>query len=233
VMPTEAQVMAIDRVADRTEKKKRCTNCGHPKPIGEFGRNRSTRDEHTSQCLWCLRVARTEYYHEGGGKEVQAAYQARPEVKARRLEYERGRPERRRASRRAYNNTTRARVAKCRCKARRKLREAVTDGRRAELEALIALYDREIARIDAHKATERAAELPAEPVPPAGDCDFRGVVRTKHGTFAVVINLPGRGNGQVRGGTHATIEAARAEANRLGREHGIDEYAVPKWRRRA
>jgi hypothetical protein len=233
-MPSEAMTLATDRTADRLTK--RCTNCGKWKARDEFVRDRTRRDQLHIHCKQCQRNRMYARYHEGGGKEAQAAYHARPEVKARRRDRELARREdvkqRQRKQRRERGATPRGKFLKARSNARERLKRATTDEQRSRLVARIAACDRELARIDARKAAERAAELPAEPVPPASDCNFRGVHRTKHGTFSVLVTLPGKR--QVRGGTHPTIEAARAEANRLGREHlGIDEYAVPKWRRRA
>jgi hypothetical protein len=233
-MPTEAQVLAIDRVPDK-QGGKLCTNCGHPKTLDEFARNRSRQDGHSAQCLLCLRIARTERYHEGGGKEAQVAYYARPEVQASRREYDRGRRNRRMASRRAYNTTLRARIAKCRCNARRKFREAMTDERRAELETLIAAYDREIARLDARKAAVREAELPALPPTPrvreSTRSPARGIYLTPAGTFEVKISV-GKSK-SVRGGTYATLAEARDAANALAfRLRGVRNYATPREERR-
>jgi hypothetical protein len=223
-MPTEAMTLAIDRVP--TQSLRICTGCG-PRPRGAFSPRPRSPDGLRSRCKRCERLAQHVHYHDGGGKAKCAEYKAREDVKLRDRERARREDVKRRAKeqRRKRAATPRGKFVKARSNARERLKKATTDGRRAELEAVIKACDRELARLDA------GHELPVEPVPPAGDCDFLGVHRTKHGTFSVLITVPGQG--QVRGGSHATIEAARAEANRLGREHGIDEYAVPKWRRRA
>lgn len=224
-MPSEAQILAVDGCPDRPRKT--CHACGHPQPIGEFGPSRKGRDGLRTTCLRCDRLASYTYYHEGGGREAKADYLARPDVRERRRRLEAARKgEPRRVSNLAYAATPRGRLVLGRCRDRFELRRAVDPGKRATIEARIALYDREIARLD------RGHELPAEPAPPAGDCDYRGVHRTRHGTFSVVVSVPGKG--QVRGGSHPTIEAARAEANRLAFEHGgVRDYAIPKWRRQA
>jgi hypothetical protein len=230
-MPTEAQILATDRVPDRTEKKKRCPNCGHPKVAGEFASDRSRKGGLSSHCLLCLRIGRNTYYHEGGGKEVESAYRSRPEVKARKRAYDRTRKEQLKASKVAYMRTPRGRIAEYRRKARRKLRQPVTDGRRAEIESLIAAYDREIARLDAHKAAERTAELPAEPpkarAARSSRSPAKGVYCTKAGTFEVKISV-GKAR-SVRGGTFATLDEARAAANELAfKLKGIRGYATPR-----
>lgn len=227
-MPTEAQILAIDRVPDK-KPEKRCTNCGYPKPIGEFARNRTRRDGHSDQCRQCLRIGAYERYHEGGGKEATATYNARPEVKARRRDYDRGRQERRDASRAAQRKTPRGKVLECRYSARSKFRRAVTDERLAALEALIAAYDRELARLDATKGLP--AEPDAGPGRKYGKSPARGVYLTPAGTYEVKVSV-GKAK-SVRGGTFATLDEARDAADALAfRLLGVRGYATPREERR-
>jgi hypothetical protein len=222
-MPTEAMTLATDRVP--TRKTKRCSNCKKPKALDEFARNRTRKDLHSAQCLLCVRIARHEHYHEGGGKDVQAAYRARPEVRARIREYDRAQAVRFKPGHVAYGKSPRKKVVACRSEARRKLGRAATDERRAALAARIALCDREIARLDAEH------ELPAEPpkarAARSSRSPAKGVYRTPAGTFEVKISA---GTGQTaRGGTFATLDEARAAANELAfKLRGIVGYAVPR-----
>jgi hypothetical protein len=227
-MPSEAVILATDRVADK-KAKKRCTNCGHPKALDDFARNRTRKDGHSAQCLLCVRIARHEHYHEGGGKAVQAAYRVRPEVRARIREYDRAQADRFKAGHVAYGKSPRKKVVACRSEARRKLGRAATDGRRAELQARIALCDREIARLDAEH------ELPAEPPKARAARSTRspakGVYLTPAGTFEVKISV-GKST-SVRGGTFATLAEARdASAALAFRLRGERNYAVPHEERK-
>lgn len=227
-MPTESRILATDGCVDRAVKC--CTNCGRWKARDQFPRNRAKRDNLESQCKQCRRNAAYTHYHEGGGKAVKAAYGVRPEVKAHRLR-DAARQARRKAAKALYEKSPRGKLVQCRSKARAKLRRATSDEQRGRLEALVAACDREFARLDQLAQAARDHELPQEPLPPADDCDYRGVIRKPDGRFEVLVHVPGRG--QVYGGSHATIEAAKREADRLGRDHlGVEEYAVPKWRRR-
>jgi uncharacterized small protein (DUF1192 family) len=225
-MPSEALTLATDRVPDK-KAKKRCTNCGHPKALDEFARNRTRKDLRSAQCLLCVRIARHEHYHEGGGKAVQAAYRARPEVRARIREYDRAQAARFKPGHVAYSKSPRKKVMACRSEALRKLGRAATDERRAALSARIALCDREIARLDAEH------ELPAEPPKARAargtNSPCPGVYRTKAGTFEVKISA---GTGQTaRGGTFATLDEARSAANELVfKLRGERNYAVPRER---
>jgi hypothetical protein len=230
-MPSERHIQAIDHIPDRVPR--RCARCRRWKPRDEFARNKSKHDGFHTYCKQCLRIAAHTRYHEGGGKAAKAEYLARPDVKERRKEYEKARRgERRRASNLAYAATARGKLVLGRSKARSQLRRATDPGRRAAIEARIALFDRELARLDA------ARELAAEPEPrvraprvrKGGGSPMRGVYITENGTYAVKVGI---GSGKsVSGGTHKTLEAARDAANRLGLELlGINEYAVPKRRR--
>jgi uncharacterized small protein (DUF1192 family) len=223
-MPTETLILATDRVPDK-KAKKRCSNCKKPKALDDFARNRTRKDGRSAQCLLCVRIARHEHYHEGGGKAVQAAYRARPEVRARIREYDRAQAVRFKAGHVAYGKSPRKKVMACRSEARRKLGRAATDERRAALEARIALCDREIARLDAEH------ELPAEPPKARAargtNSPCPGVYRTKAGTFEVKISV-GRSR-SVRGGTFATLDEARDAANALAfKLRGVRNYAVAR-----
>lgn len=151
-MPTEALVLAIDRVPDNTVK--RCETCGRTKRLDEFARNRSKPNGLQSCCLQCMRLRAYTRYHEGGGKEARAEYLARPDVRERNRRYREGlKGEKRRASNRAYLATARGRLVAGRCNARCELRRTTDPGRRAAIEARIALFDREIARLDRRAET--------------------------------------------------------------------------------
>lgn len=230
-MPSEAMTLATDRVPDKATK--RCTNCGKPKARDEFVRNRTRRDKLHVHCKQCQRNRMYARYHEGGGKEVQAAYHARPEVKAHRREYDRGRQEdvkrRQREQRRERGATPRGKFLKARSNARERLKRAVTDEQRSRLEARVAACDREIARLDARWEAEREAELPAEPpkarAPRGANSPCRGVYATPAGTFEVKISV-GKSKA-VRGGTYATVDEARDAANALTfRLKGVKGYVV-------
>jgi hypothetical protein len=154
-MPTEAHVLAIDGVKDRAIRL--CTGCDREKARDEFSPNPRAKDGLRSWCRRCERIAAYERYHEKGGREKAAAYHARPEVEARDRAYRTQHAERYNAGQVAYRRTPRGKLVSSRGTAISKLRRATTDRQRACLEARIALYDREIARLD------RGFELPAEP----------------------------------------------------------------------
>jgi hypothetical protein len=232
-MPSEQQILAADKTEDRIPR--RCTNCGKWKARDQFAGNRSRKDSLSTHCRQCLRIAQYERYHERGGKDVQAAYHARPEVKDHRREYDRGRKEKRKAGKLAYGKSPRGKVVACRNKARRMLRLAATPGRRAELEARIAECDREWARLDAVRETKRTAELPAKVTRPrvreCGKSPARGIYLTPAGTFEVRVSV-GKAR-SVRGGTFATVDGAKDAANELAfRLRGERNYAVPREERR-
>jgi hypothetical protein len=234
-MPSEAQVLATDRVPDK--KTKRCSNCKKPKALDEFSRDPTRASGYRNWCKLCNRLTANVYYHEGGGKEKHAEYLAREDVKRRTRERDKREDVKRRHNERNRIRaaTPRGKLIRARSNARFYLARAMTDERRAELLTLIAMCDREIARLDARKAAEREAELPAEPPKARAargtNSPCPGVYRTKAGTFEVKISA---GTGQTaRGGTFATVDEARAAANELAfKLRGERNYAVPREERR-
>jgi hypothetical protein len=234
-MPTEALIQAIDRVADK-KAKKRCTNCGHPKALDEFSRDPTRASNYRNWCKQCNRLTAHAYYHEGGGKEKHAEYLAREDVKRRTRERDKREDVKRRHNERNRIRaaTPRGKLTRARSNARFCLARAMTDERRAELLTLIAMCDREIARIDAHKAAEQEAELPAKLTVPrvrkCGKSPIRGIYITPAGTFEVRVSV-GKAR-SVRGGTFATLDEARDAANELAfRLRGVRNYAVPREER--
>jgi hypothetical protein len=235
-MPTEAQVLAIDRVPDK-KLEKRCTNCGKWKARDEFSRDPTRASGYRNWCKQCNRLTAHVYYHEGGGKGKHAEYLAREDVKRRTRERDKREDVKRRRNERNRIRaaTPRGKLTRARSNARFYLARATTDERRAELLALIAMCDREIARIDARKAAEREAELSAEPARPrvrkCGKSPARGIYITPAGTYEVKVSIGDRK--AVRGGTFATLDEARDAANALAfRLLGIVGYAVPREERR-
>jgi hypothetical protein len=151
-MPDEARVLAVDGCPDRETR--RCAHCRRWRARDEFPRDRSRPGKRGYRCKQCQRIDAYEHYHEGGGRAAKAAYLARPDVKRRRREADVLRRAKREASKVAYRETPRGKLVIGRCHARSRLRRATTDGQRDRLAARVALYDREIARIDAARAGE-------------------------------------------------------------------------------
>jgi hypothetical protein len=123
---------------------RRCTRCRAWKPAIEF--RPLARGRLHSWCRPCERDLNRRYRSTAAYKTKRVAYKARPDVKAKTTAYDRARKPLRRQKQREYEQTPRARILQCRAHARRKLRSAA--GARAErLRALIASYDRELARL--------------------------------------------------------------------------------------
>jgi hypothetical protein len=235
-MPSETQVLAIDRCPDRRPEK-RCTRCRHWKPCDEFSRDPTRASNYRNWCKQCNRLTAHAYYHEGGGKEKHAEYLAREGVKRRTRERDKRVDVKRRHNERNRIRaaTPRGKLTRARSNARFYLARAATDERRAELLTLIAMCDREIARLDARKAAEQEAELPAKVTAPrdrkCGKSPCRGVYCTPAGTFEVRVSV-GKSR-SVRGGTFATLDEARAAANELAfKLRGERNYAIPREERR-
>jgi hypothetical protein len=235
-MPSEALILATDRCPDKRPEK-RCTRCRHWKPCDEFSRDPTRASNYRNWCKQCNRLTAHAYYHEGGGKEKHAEYLAREDVKRRTRERDKREDVKRRHNERNRIRaaTPRGKLIRARSNARFYLARAMTDERRAELLTLIAMCDREIARLDARREAEREAELPAEPpkvrAARGTNSPCPGVYRTKAGTFEVKISV-GK-NRSVRGGTFATLDEARAAANELAfKLRGIVGYAVPREEQR-
>jgi hypothetical protein len=235
-MPSEALILATDRCPDKRPEK-RCTRCRHWKPCDEFSRDPTRASNYRNWCKQCNRLTAHAYYHEGGGKEKHAEYLAREDVKRRTRERDKREDVKRRHNERNRIRaaTPRGKLTRARSNARFYLARAMTDERRAELLTLIAMCDREIARLDARREAEREAELPAEPPKARAargtNSPCPGVYRTKAGTFEVKISV-GK-NRSVRGGTFATLDEARDAANELAfRLRGVRNYAVPREERR-
>jgi hypothetical protein len=221
-MPTAARVLAIDKVADRTPKK--CSNCHQVKARDRFSPNLKNGDGLQAHCQDCHRIAEYVRYHDGGGKAAKAAYRARDDVKERRREYERTHKEAAHARVRAYRTSLKGRLHDGRYQARRRLAAATDEKSRARATALVAAYDRELAKFG---ATPELTTGPLEPRPRAAygsKSVARGVQITKEGTFKVKVS-DGKGSA-VQGGTHKTLDEAKAVANALGRQVlNIDGYA--------
>ena len=64
---------------------KRCSRCGETKPINEFHRNRTSPDDRHNWCKACV----WEYRRSDDVRAARKAYDARPEVKARKAELKR------------------------------------------------------------------------------------------------------------------------------------------------
>lgn len=69
---------------------KTCTKCGEVKSLHEYGRDKQKIDGLTSHCKDCKRVARAKYYAANREDVLAQAveYNARPEIKARRRDYQ-------------------------------------------------------------------------------------------------------------------------------------------------
>lgn len=126
--------------------RRRCPSCGKTKPLGAFTPRKGGGVY--CWCRTCVRVGVGAYQQTEAYREWLKAYLARDDVKARRAETDRKRAESRRPKARAYRATPRARILHCRRQARARLRAAESPEKRARLEALIASYDSELARID-------------------------------------------------------------------------------------
>ncbi len=133
-----------------TPDRKRCPHCTKVKPLGAFHRRGDGRPQ--SWCKVCTRADTAMRSQTPEYRAWQAAYLARPEVKARRAENDARRREKRRAQRKLYRATARGKLTHCRRQACRKLRVTTDPDRRARLERLIACYAAEIARMDASLA---------------------------------------------------------------------------------
>jgi hypothetical protein len=228
-MPSAARTLAIDKVEDRTPRI--CTNCGKPKSRErDFSPQPSAKDGLHSWCRRCNRIARHEYYHEGGGREAMAAYQARPEVKERErqrlLAWRKAHP----GAYHRYQRSPRGKLMRARRDARRALATAEDDARRARLEAVIAACDRELAReenLPVEQTQPRALTGPSKPRSRAAYGSrsvARGIHVTREGTYKVKVS-DGKGSA-IQGGTFKMLDEARAVANALGRRIlGIDGYA--------
>jgi hypothetical protein len=244
-MPDAARTLAVDGCADREPK--RCARCRNPKPRDEFGRNASNPDGYSRYCLWCKRMLSYVDYHEGGGKEAKAAATAPPDVRARRLErdarWRAGRREQRRASSAAYARTPNGRLHKQRSNTLCILRRATDPEKVARLEARIALFDAEIARLAAREdelpagppKSRKTSAGPPKPRPRAAYGSrsvARGIHVTREGTFKVKVS-DGKGSA-IQGGTFKTRDEARIAANALGLQLlGIEGYADVPARGRA
>ena len=51
---------------------KKCSKCGDPKELDEFGNDRSRKDGKSHRCLACARMANTQWYKEHPDKSIQA-----------------------------------------------------------------------------------------------------------------------------------------------------------------
>lgn len=161
---------------------RRCTKCGRVKPAAAFTPLKRRSGYH-SWCRNCVRIGAHDYrlteaararregyavarkreretdHRREALRERQKEYRSRPEVRERRRETDRLRREARRARQRAYRRTPRGKVLHARSSTLSRLRRALDagDGRRAErLGALVAAYERELARMDAAPAGRRA-----------------------------------------------------------------------------
>lgn len=221
-MATAAHTLAIDKVADREPK--RCTNCGHWKGRDQFGRHPKNGDGLQTQCRDCHRIAEYTRYHDGGGKAAKADYQARQDVRERRRAYARANREVALASKRDYRTSLRGRLFNGRRQALKRLATDQDEAARERTAALVAGYDRELAKLGV------IPELPSGPPKPRPRAAYgsksvaRGVHVTKEGTYKVKVS-DGKG-ASVYGGTHKTLDEARAVANALGRQVlNIDGYS--------
>jgi hypothetical protein len=124
---------------------KRCSHCRKTKPLDAFAYIPS-RKTLASWCKVCVRVGNSEYRRTEKYRAYIAAYLVRPDVKERHRESSERR--RRRGYKTPPDCTARHRVLACRRYARCELKRAATPERRAALEAMIAGYDRELARMD-------------------------------------------------------------------------------------
>ena len=137
---------AVDRVV--VEGSKRCTNCDRAKPVSAFYWVRS-RAKHHSWCKSCVRVTVGVYAESPEGRAVQAAYRARPEVKARVKAHGQARDlEASREYSRQYGQTERGRIIKARIAARVRLARATTEEQRRKAQACIDRHTAALAALD-------------------------------------------------------------------------------------
>lgn len=141
----EAMVRRIDGVPDRPAK--RCSHCRHAKPLDEFPKQADAHDGLSCWCRDCKRIDVYVRYHERGGREKKAAYEAREEVKVRRVQTKLAYRDRRRDNDLAYMATPRGKLVHERAVAAVRLRDAY-GARWDRLQARIAALNIEIARLD-------------------------------------------------------------------------------------
>ena len=154
---TGAKAEAIG--AEARAASKRCPRCDRLKPVAQFYRSSRSRDGLQGWCKQCSRLSVGEYRQTDLYRAWKAAYRGRPEVREKDRVAHRAPASRARNAARA--RSVRGRLVHTRWYHARQLRDATDPARIAHLEALIAAYDREIARID-----PRAHELPAMPPAP-------------------------------------------------------------------
>lgn len=139
----------------RTQKP--CTHCGKKKAIHLFSPQPGHADRHQSWCRRCSNLGVGLYRTTDAYREARAEYRARPEVQEKRRAYDRARRERKAEYNKSYARTYMGKLAKCRSNARYRLKAATSEATRAHYRGIIAMCDREVARLKGEH------ELPKEP----------------------------------------------------------------------
>lgn len=131
---------------------KTCKKCGREKPADAYPRNRRSPDGRHWWCKTCMRVSMAQHRQTERYRETLSAYLSRNEVLERKRQIDRERSEERKPRQRAYRQTPRARILHCRRQARVRLRKATDVNRQCELQSLIAMYTKELDRMDRSKS---------------------------------------------------------------------------------
>lgn len=135
-----------------------CANCGKPKPLDAFHADRKLRDGRQSWCKNCSRISTVEYQHTPKGLVKLAAYEQTEARKANRRAADQKRRAKSLEYSRRYRQTAMGKLVHGRQAARYRLKRATEPERVARLEALVASYDREIARLKQQRErADRAA----------------------------------------------------------------------------
>lgn len=136
---------------------KRCTRCARLKPLGSFHPAKRMRDGRASWCKTCSRIANAETQNTPEAKERTRAYTATPARRAGNLATYHRRRETAIEQQRRYRKTPMGKLVAGRNSARYQLGIAKTEERAEHVRALIADYDREIARVKARREEEDRA----------------------------------------------------------------------------
>lgn len=128
------------------DRKKCAGPCGKVKPLDAYGSLGAGKGQRT-ECRTCFRHRMAAYRQTPEWRAWYEAWVARPEVQARRKETDRRRYARRQAAIKAQARPALMKLQSARSSAKGRLAREARPHRIAALEALLAAYDREIARI--------------------------------------------------------------------------------------
>lgn len=113
---------------------KTCTKCGLPKPIDEFGKDRSTKDGRHRHCKLCVNTQQNAYRHANGARAQKWSREYRERHPEKAAEANRNWEARHKAERAAYHRqrTQRPEIAERRRELARKRRAADPEKARAK-----------------------------------------------------------------------------------------------------